>query len=475
MTKAVVLGGGMAGMLAASVLAERVDRVTIVESDTFPGGPQARRGLPQGHHFHMFMGGGVDALDELLPGMSDALYLAGAHRRRFGDEFLGVSGNGWGRPYDGRAYVLACSRPLLDHMVRTRVLADDRIEVLPATKAIGLLGDRTRVTGVRVESSDRSRAGAGGLGIAADLVIDATGRTSHAPEWLTELGAPRVHMDTQDAGFAYAGRTYEAPTGAGVDFPAILVQADAGTGRPGRGGGILPNEDGRWIVAMIGTRGGHPPTDEAGYLEYARGLADPLIGELLAAARPVTEIRAYRGLVNQRRYYDRLPVPEGFLVVGDAAMTLNPNYATGMSMAAFGALELRDELGRHGLTGDLTRRVQTAIGKAGSVSWLAATTNDSWFPGSEANFKLRGAKAQKGFVQRWNRVAAENADVARATYEVATFLAPRKAMMTLPLMLTVMRGPRLPQLTLDEAIRSYPNFADPLAKLDLGVGVPGAR
>ena len=118
MTRAVVLGGGIAGMLAAAALASYVDRVTIVENDTFPDSPRPRKGLPQGHHFHMFMGGGVQALDKLMPGTSEALYAAGAHRRRFGDQFLGISGNGWSRPYDGAAYVLACSRYLLDHVKR---------------------------------------------------------------------------------------------------------------------------------------------------------------------------------------------------------------------------------------------------------------------------------------------------------------------------------------------------------------------
>ncbi|MEU4768028.1 FAD-binding protein [Actinosynnema sp. NPDC023794] len=465
MTHAVVLGGGMAGMLAAAALAEHVDRVTVVESDRFPDGPLPRKGLPQGHHFHMFMGGGVDALDELLPGTSDLLYAAGAHRRRMGDEFLGVSMHGWSRPYDGRAYVLAASRHLLDHVVRGRVLSHPAIDVVEGTKAIGLVGDAARVTGVRLESRADQDADRAERTLAADVVVDATGRGSRAPVWLEALGLPKVAEDLQDAGFAYAGRTYEAPAALADGFPAILVQADSGTGRPGRGAGLLPNEDGKWIVSMIGTKGAQPPTDEEGYLAFARSLQDPLVAELMAAARPLTEIRAYRGLVNRQRHFEKLPVPDGFLVVGDAATILNPNYATGMSMAAFQALALRAELLKRGLANGFTRRVQTAVAKSVVGSWQAATFNDSLFPGAESTMKVRGGKGQQRFIARWNRVSAENPAVARATFEVASFLAPRRSMMTLPLLFTVLRGPRHPEMALADAIERFPAFREPLSRI----------
>ncbi|MEU4716961.1 NAD-binding protein, partial [Micromonospora purpureochromogenes] len=81
MSRAVVLGGGLAGMLAAAALARAVDEVTVVERDQLPTEPQPRKGLPQGHHSHILMRGGVEALDQLLPGVTDRLYAAGAKRR----------------------------------------------------------------------------------------------------------------------------------------------------------------------------------------------------------------------------------------------------------------------------------------------------------------------------------------------------------------------------------------------------------
>ncbi|WP_182885302.1 NAD(P)/FAD-dependent oxidoreductase [Microbispora sp. H10885] len=453
MTHAAIIGGGMAGMLAATAIARHVDRVTIIESDTFPTSPAQRRGLPQGHHNHMLFGGGAMALDTLLPKTTDLLYAHGAHHLRIGERMAMLSPQGWSRRFDGDPFVVTCSRPLLDHVIRRQALSYHRITLIQSAKVVGLTGDASRVTGVRVE-----RDGGPAETIEADLVVDAAGRRSDSPRWLTDLGLPEVAEDTLDAGFAYAGRSFLAPPSAGDDFPGILIQADNSTGEPGRGAALLPNEDGRWIVALIGTRGAHPPTDEEGWLEFARGMRSPIIADLLAGATPLGEIRAYRGLANRRRHFERI-VPEGFVVLGDAAMTLNPNYATGMSISAFGALALREEVERTGFTDGLARRAQQRIAKAGEPWWEVAIGQDRWFPNVRTNLTLRGGPSQLKMAARWGRVVTEHPAMARATYSAASLVITPKKMMTLPLLVAMMRGPKLPPLTADEAIAQYPGFS----------------
>ncbi len=452
---AVVLGGGMSGILAAAVLASCADRVTVVESDRFPGEPRPRKGLPQGHHFHMFMGGGVDALEDVLPGVVGALAAAGAHRKMIGEELLVLSAEGWIRRFSGDAYVIAATRHLVDHVVREHVLADRRIEVLEGTKVLGLTGGPDRVTGVRVESG----VDAGGeRTLAADLVVDATGRSSRSPQWLRELGARTAPEEQQEAGFAYSGRLYQAPPGVGPDFPGLLIQPRPGTGLPGQGGALLPCERDTWIVAMIGTKGGQPPTDEPGFLDFARGLPHPLIADLLADATPLTDIRAYRGLANRRRRYEQV-VPEGFVVTGDAATMLNPNYATGMSIAAFCALAMRRVLRRDGPGHGFARRAQRGIAAASLGSWRSATANDRWFPGTESTFRQGAGTGAMRFAAKWTRIAAEDPVVASATYDVASLRVPQSAMLTPALMARVLRGPRKPDLVPPDAIAQFPAVA----------------
>ncbi len=65
---AVVIGASMAGLLAARVLADAYERVTVIERDRLPVGVEARRGVPQGAHAHTLLPRGQACLEALLPG-----------------------------------------------------------------------------------------------------------------------------------------------------------------------------------------------------------------------------------------------------------------------------------------------------------------------------------------------------------------------------------------------------------------------
>ncbi|MEU5599316.1 FAD-dependent oxidoreductase [Streptomyces sp. NPDC020298] len=456
MTRAVVLGGGMAGVLAAVALSRYADAVTIIESDRYPDTPSPRRGLPQGHHNHMFMRGGVEALESLLPGITEELHAAGAKRRALPSGNLTRSGEGWFRRQPSSAYVVLCSRDLTDHVVRGRALADERITVLQGTRVTGLTGSAERVSGVRIQPE-----GEGERILDADLVVDATGRRSKAPDWLSGIGVPAVYEEVVDGGFAYASRVFEAPPGLRDDFPGVLIQAQAGTGKPGRGAALLPNEGRRWIVTLFGTRGAVPPTDEEGFVEFARGTRHPVIAELIEKARPVSEIRPYRGMANRRRYYEKLPVPEGFIATGDSLMAPNPNYGTGMSQAARQAVALRETLRRHrGLRPGLSRKAQKALARIAVAPWVAATTQDHFFPDVESNAKRRPSPSQQRVNERVTKVAAENGRVAEAVFNAAALSGSPLAIFAPANLLAILRGPRLPQLTAAQAIAQFPEFGD---------------
>jgi 2-polyprenyl-6-methoxyphenol hydroxylase-like FAD-dependent oxidoreductase len=460
MKHALVLGGGMAGMLAAKALTDTAERVTVVDSDTFPDGPLPRRGLPQGHHNHMFMRGGVEALDDLLPGTSAALTAAGAKRRALPSGNLTQSGEGWFRRHHSDAYALLCSRALTDHIVRGAVLADPRIVLREGVKVDALTGDARRVTGARVTTADGAVED-----LTADLVVDATGRRSRAPEWLAALGAPAVREEVVDGGFAYASRFYEAPEDVRPDFPGVLIQAQAGTGEAGRGAALLPNEGRRWIVTLFGTRGATPPTDEDGFEEFARTSRSPLIHRLVTQARPLSEIRPFRGMANRRRYYEELAGPDGFLVIGDSATAVNPNYGTGMSVAALSARVLRDHLRREGgLRPGGLRKIQKGIARAGNPAWQSAIATDHFFPDVTSTVRRQPKRSQLAMSARIARVAAENGRLAATLFNVAALALPVTKIFAPANLWAILRGPRLPALTAEQAIAQFPEFGDLLSE-----------
>jgi 2-polyprenyl-6-methoxyphenol hydroxylase-like FAD-dependent oxidoreductase len=452
---AVVLGGGMAGMLAAAALVGHADAITIVEGDAFPETPLPRKGLPQGYHSHMFMGGGAQALNALLPGTGDLLYAAGANKRELPGGSLTLADVGWHRRNPSTAFSIVCSRELMDHVVRQQTLRHPQISVLQQTQVKGLVGDASRITGVRIQ-----RGEAAVETIEADFVVDATGRRSQTPKFLAALGLPAVDEETVDSGLSYSTLLYDAPKG-GANVPAILIQPVSGTGQPGTGATLFPIENNRWIVTMTGTRGAEPPADEEGFLRFAEEQRHPIIAELISGLTPLGEVKPYRGTANRRRFYDKLPVPEGFVVIGDAATALNPVYAHGMSVAALGAVALRGALEANGgLKPGTSRNAQTAIARAADFAWTTASGQDRGFPGTKANREVKVSKGQQKFALRMSRTAISEAVVGNAIYEVYTMAAPQSRAATLPVLLATMLGPRKPQLTAEQAIAQFPELAD---------------
>ena len=327
-------------MLAAAALAPHVDGVTVVERDTLPDGPVPRTGLPQSRHAHILLPSGRDAVEALVPGgrIRERLAAAGAREASL-TSLLTFGGEGWFRRWGRDDHLLTvCSRDLLDWTVREAVLDTPGL-VVRAGRAVALLGAAPRVTGVRVRDADGREED-----LAADLVVDASGRGSRAPHWLAELGVTGVTESVVDSGLVYASRRYRIPEGA-EDWPLTQVTADPSSGEPGRSANLVPIEDNQWLVSLGGTRGAEPTGDADDFAPFARGLRHPLVGDLIAGAEPLTDVVLTRSTRNGRRHFETAAAwPDGFVVLGDAVATYNPVYGQGMSVAALGARALQDAL-----------------------------------------------------------------------------------------------------------------------------------
>lgn len=374
----VVIGGSLAGMLTAAALAEFGD-VVVVERDALPDGPRPRRGLPQAHHAHLLWSGGAAAIDSLLPGTIGRLMDDGAHRIALPTNMVGFSPEGWFRRWaEASHYVVIASRDLLDWHVRRAVGALSRVTVVDRTEVLGLEGDARRVTGVRV----RERGGEERV-VEADLVVDASGRSSHTPDWLAGFGMPRPAVRTVDPGLVYASRIFRAPKDLGSTFPVIVnIQADPRDPVPGRSATLVPIEGDRWLITLSGTRGGEPTKDPEAFEGFARDLRHPIVSELIAQTEPLTDVVVTRTTVNRRHHYEKAAMPRGLAVIGDAVAAYNPVYGHGMSVAAQSALALRAAVARYGWSQDrLGARVQKAVSRPGERGVGAVHRHRRLLPG----------------------------------------------------------------------------------------------
>ena len=117
-----------------------------------------------------------------------------------------------------------------------------------------------------------------------------------------------------------------------------------------RVGVMFAIEGDRWMVTLQGSGGDHPPTDDEGFLAFARSLRSPLIHDVLRDAEPLGPVVAFANTANRRRHYERMARwPERLVVVGDSACAFNPTYGQGMAVGAQTAVVLGDRLAQHGL------------------------------------------------------------------------------------------------------------------------------
>ncbi|MFC8434725.1 NAD(P)/FAD-dependent oxidoreductase [Streptomyces sp. NPDC057253] len=433
------MGGSLAGLLAAHALAGHADRVTVVERDRLPDGPKPRPGVPQGRHPHVLLKGGQTALESLLPGFLTELREAGAPRVGMPSDMVMWQNGRWFRRMPATTHIYTGSRAQLEELVRRRVLADPAISVLDGTDVVGLLGDASRVRGVRL----RERSGdahAPSRSLEADLVVDASGSGTRAPQWLTAIGAEVPQEETIDTGLAYASRVYRGPSGV-LDGETLGYYVYPGPDQV-HGGGALPLEDGTHLVIVSGLRGDEPPTGDDEFVTYTKRLAHPLLDRWLEDAEPLSPAFGFRRTANVRRRYDRPGRPAGFLATGDALCTFNPIYGQGMAVAAMSAVALRDALADPRRT-PTTRRVQQAILAASRQAWDISAGADRKMPGATGT-ALDGGPADQvagWYLRRVQERSPGDPVVGRAFRAVLTLSAPVSALFAPPVARAVLFRP----------------------------------
>ena len=379
---AVVLGGSLAGLLAARVLSDHFEQVTLIERDAYPQNADARKGIPQANHVHALMPRGLQILEQLFPKLQDEMRSAGAPLVDMSNDIAWFTPAGWGVRFPSELKVLSFTRPLIDLYVRRHLSRNPRVEIMDNTEVVRLLSDATvnRIAGVSVcpRSTDFDRRVAREL--KADLVIDTTGRASRAPGWLAELGYKAPEETAVNAYLGYASRFYRIPESFNADWKGTFVQAAPPHRK--RGGIIFLVEGNRWLVTLIGGGRDYPPSDEAGFLEFARSLPVNTIYDAIRVAEPLSSIKTHHGTENRVRRFERTKLPDNFLLFGDAVCAFNPVYGQGMTIAALGALALQENLEKQlalhpdGNLAGLSARFQKRLAKVIEAPWMMATGED---------------------------------------------------------------------------------------------------
>jgi 2-polyprenyl-6-methoxyphenol hydroxylase-like FAD-dependent oxidoreductase len=347
MARIIVLGGGVCGLAAGMLLTRDGHEVTVLERDAapVPGSVEeawerwSRDGVTQFRLAHFLQPGGRMVLEEMLPEVFEGLVSAGAARM----DLLGLMppnlAEGGARSGDERFVTYTARRPVFEQVLGQAAESEPGLEVRRGTGVKGLsmqVGNGTpHVTGVGLDSGET---------LHADLVVDAMGRGSRLPRWLSDANIAPVHEESEDSGFIYYGRYFRSADGT-TPQPFGPLLAPMGTFSIL----TLPADNGTWAVALVTSSGDQvlkrmrDPDLWTAVIEACPLHAHWLQGE------PIGDLEAMGGMIDRYRrpLTDGRPLLTGIALLGDAWACTNPSLGRGISLGLLHTQCLREIVRSH--------------------------------------------------------------------------------------------------------------------------------
>ncbi|MGW7379111.1 FAD-dependent oxidoreductase [Streptomyces sp. NPDC054794] len=407
--KAVVIGASYAGLVTARVLADHFGEVVLVERDPVDEDTGAHPGAPQGYHAHALLAKGGEILERLFPGLREELRAAGAPVFDYGEgiDFLLPAGLA-PRQHTGIP-VQSFTRDELERRLRRKVLALPEVTLMPSTSCTGLTRDSWgRVSGVTCEPRDAAEP----VELSADLVVDASGRSSSLTDWLGAMGIAVPPKRTVKAKVTYTSMIFDRPEEKHDGHPDFYVAYQMPFAPSvSRAGVLLAVERNRWTCSLCGFHD-QPPTDDKGYLAFAESLKNPHLAQQIARRTVQEPTYRYTNVDNQWRPYHAVKHwPDRLVAVGDAVCVFNPVYGQGLTVAAMEAELLQGMLARAGASArldGLARDFQKKLGRLLMGPWTLSTNSDlMWTPSGQP----LAARFAHWYNTRLFRVAVKDAAV----------------------------------------------------------------
>jgi 2-polyprenyl-6-methoxyphenol hydroxylase-like FAD-dependent oxidoreductase len=448
---AVVVGASMAGLLAARVLADRFDHVTVLDRDPLDAGTTPRRGAPQGRHAHALLAAGARTMIELFPGITDELTRAGAALLDFNQGHWFQAG-GYRAASLIERKVISARRPFLEAHLRRRLGEIPNVRIEGEASVEGLQECDGRVRGVRVIDASSYRT------ILADLVVDCSGRSSLGTRWLEELGLLAPEVSEVRCDVRYATMTLRR-TDTDLDGTFAIVIESPPHGK--YAAFLVPIEGDRWIATIASSFGAPAPVDEQSFRSVAARLPSPELDQVLQRAEVLTPVALHRFISSKRRRYERLHQhPAGFVALGDAICSFNPIYGQGMSSAALQAMELGAVLDTVGNGTTLPAAFYRRAAKVIANPWQIAVGADFAYPECTGP-KPPGTDLVNRYMARVLLAAQVSPEVNTAMILVQNLLAPPSTLFRPGMVRTVRRAARQAERAMTHAAVPERRVAQP--------------
>ena len=369
MERGLVLGGSVAGLLAARALADHASEVVIVERDDLADGPAKRRGVPQGDQVHGLLARGLAQIEAFFPGITQEMVDDGAEVADPGVDCHWYV-DGARKPPAGIGQGVALTRPFLEWHLRRRVTALKGVRVVRG-RAEGLTTQAGRVDGVTLSATVNE-----GDHISGDLVVDCTGKVTRIDAWLAAIGFDSPPHRRVNVELGYASRFYARAPDERLDGARAVISLTEDLARP-RGAVAFPVEGGRWLVTIGGYHHDRPSSDPAGFVSRLAHDPCPAVRQFADCDGAVSDVSTFRYPASVRREFDRCQgLPGGLVGVGDAVASFNPIYGQGMTSAALHAATLGEYLASGASPHEPARRYFRRLRPVINSVWTLSTSAD---------------------------------------------------------------------------------------------------
>ncbi|WP_462413233.1 FAD-dependent oxidoreductase [Neobacillus sp. Marseille-QA0830] len=426
--KAIILGGGISGKLAARVLSDFYQEVIVLERDSEPSGPFPRKGALQGNHIHALLHAGEHGLEKLFPGITEKFYSTGAVKINSTQDLAWFHHGVWKHRYDGGYTTTLQTRPHLEWHIgeSIKTLPNVTIHYNCSFKEYIYEENENRIVGVDCTEGGSSNS------LYGDLIVDASGAASFTTGWLKGRGL-HISEEKVKIGLSYISKKFQLPDHQDRDWTIKLVYPNPPQEKIG--GTISKVEGNQYIVTFIGY---HDEIDEKevlrnedSFIELAKKLPKSDIYQELKDAAPLSQTSVFRvPHITWRKYDQMKQLPEGLLLIGDTICRIDPVFGQGMSIAILEALALQKLLTKQNQSQQhLIRAFHKQAAKIIAPIWSMVLTEDFRYP-STTGKRPMGLSFLQWYSRNIFLLSAEDKRTYNSFIKVMNLVRPMTILMT---------------------------------------------
>lgn len=330
--KVVIVGGGIAGLAAARVLADHFASVVVCDKDSHIGSADVRTGAPQGAHLHVLLKNGQMILRGLMPDVYEKIKTSQCKTIDWAQDTVWENKFGQLPRYESQAKTFAFSRGLLESQLFASLTQYKNVSFIYA-QALEFAKDTNKIHSLQLDN---------GQTIEADLFVFAGGAQSKLSNLLA-LPTQALTYEMTGIDITYYSARFKTETVSLPDCAQYYYQADPGT--ESIGGVISPIENNLTLATLI--EFGQTPArilDHSGFLAKSMQLPNLNFFSSVMKAEIQGPIHCFHKKTMSRitpKAYKSLP--NNLILLGDSLISLNPVFGQGMTSAFLQIRELKTQ------------------------------------------------------------------------------------------------------------------------------------